>query len=75
MIYTSVLHSLADPELGLSNQPGQRVYSCSQGLTRENISELMRFSSYRLPKNDETEYPKELEILRCRRCSLRPSGR
>ena len=60
MIYTSVLHSLADPELGLTNQPGQRVYSCSQGLTRENISELMRFSSYRLPKNDETEYPKEL---------------
>ena len=60
MIYTSVLHSLADPELGLTNQPGQRVYSCSQGLTRENISELIRFSSYRLPKNDTTEYPKEL---------------
>ncbi len=60
MIYTSVRHSLSDPELGLSSQPGQRVYSCSQGLTRENISELMRFSSYRLPKNDTTEYSKEL---------------
>ena len=57
MIYTSVWHCLADPELGLSNVPGQRVYSCSQGLTRENIAELMRFSSYRLPKNNTTEYP------------------
>lgn len=60
MIYTSVKHSIAEPELGLINQPGQRVYSCSQGLTRENISELIRFSSYRLPKNNETEYSKEL---------------
>ena len=56
MIYTSVKNSLDDPELGLSNAPGHRVYSCSQGLTRENIAELMRFSSYRLPKNDTTEY-------------------
>lgn len=60
MIYTSVKHSIAEPELGLVNQPGQRVYSCSQGLTRENIAELMRFSSYRLPKNDNTKYPQEL---------------
>ncbi len=59
MIYTSVQNSLEDPDLGLVNQPGQRVYSCSQGLTRENISELMRFSSYRLPKNNKTEYPTE----------------
>ena len=59
MIYTSVKHSIAEPELGLVNQPGMRVYSCSQGLTRENISELMRFSSYRLPKNNETEYSRE----------------
>ncbi len=58
MIYTSVQHSLADPELGLSNAPGHRVYSCSQGLSRENISELIRFSSYRLPKNNTTTYPK-----------------
>ena len=60
MIYTSVKHSISEPELGLANQPGQRVYSCSQGLTRENISELMRFSGYRLPKGDRTEYSKEL---------------
>ncbi len=60
MIYTSVRHSLSDPDLGLTNQPGQRVYSCSQGLTRENIAELMRFSSYRLPKNNDVEYSKEL---------------
>ena len=57
MIYTSVENCLADPELGLSNVPGHRVYSCSQGLTRENIAELIRFSSYRLPKNDKTDYP------------------
>lgn len=56
MIYTSVQHCLADPDLGLVNAPGHRVYSCSQGLTRENIAELTRFSSYRLPKNDTTEY-------------------
>lgn len=60
MIYTSVKHSISEPELGLTNQPGMRVYACSQGLTRENISELMRFSGYRLPKNDRTEYSKEL---------------
>ena len=52
MIYTSVLHSLSDQELGLSNQPGLRVYSCSQGLERENLDEVARFSSYRLPKNN-----------------------
>ena len=60
MIYTSVKHSIAEPELGLVNQPGLRVYSCSQGLTRENLSEIMRFSSYRLPKNNKTEYSREL---------------
>lgn len=59
MIYTSVKHSLADADLGLINQPGQRVYSCSQGLTRENISELMRFLGYRLPKNNKIKYSKE----------------
>ena len=56
MIYTSVKNSLADPELGLSNVPGTRVYSCSQGLTRDNIAELMRFSSYRLPRNNTVSY-------------------
>lgn len=56
MIYTSVQHCLADPELGLANVPGHRVYSCSQGLTREDIAELTRFSSYRLPKNNSVEY-------------------
>ena len=56
MIYTSVENCLAAPELGLMNAPGQRVYSCSQGLTRENIAELMRFSSYRLPRNNKTPY-------------------
>ena len=59
MIYTSVKHSIADPDLGLVNQKGQRIYSCSQGLTRENIAELMRFSSYRLPKDNTIKYSKE----------------
>lgn len=59
MIYTSAHYSLEDPDLGLENQSGLRVYSCSQGLTRENIAELVRFCSYRLPKNDETEYSRE----------------
>lgn len=59
MIYTSVQYSLADPDLGLENQAGQRVYSCSQGLTRENIAEVMRFSSYRLPKDNNIEYSRE----------------
>lgn len=60
MIYTSVKHSIAEPELGLVNQSGQRVYSCSQGLTRENVAELMRFSSYRLPKNTKADYSTQL---------------
>ena len=59
MIYTSARHSLADPELGLINSPGQRVYSCSQGLTKENVAELIRFSGYRLPKDDATEHSTE----------------
>ena len=58
MIYTSVQHSLSDQELGLSNQAGLRVYSCSQGLERENLDEIARFASYRLPKNNTKEYSK-----------------
>lgn len=60
MIYTSVMHSISDPELGLENRPGHRVYSCSQGLTSENIAELMRFCSYRLPKNNTIKYSSEV---------------
>lgn len=56
MIYTSVQHSLSDSALGLSNQPGLRVYSCTQGITRDNVNELIRFSGYRLPKNNKTDY-------------------
>ena len=56
MIYTSVENCLAAPEIGLTNAPGLRVYSCSQGLSKNNIAELMRFSSYRLPKNNMTSY-------------------
>lgn len=56
LIYTSVQHSLSDGALGLSNQSGLRVYSCSQGVTEENIKEIIKFSSYRLPKNNETAF-------------------
>lgn len=56
LIYTSVQHSLSDAQLGLVNQPGMRVYSCSQGVTRENIEEITRFASYRLPKNNDIAF-------------------
>lgn len=56
LIYTSVQHSLSDNLLGLTNQPGLRVYSCSQGITKENIGEIVKFANYRLPKNDKTVY-------------------
>ena len=56
LIYTSVRHSLSDSTLGLANQPGLRVYSCSQGITENNIAEIVKFASYRLPKNDKTVY-------------------
>lgn len=56
LIYTSVQHSLSDGSLGLSNQSGLRVYSCSQGVTEENIKEIIKFSSYRLPKNNEITF-------------------
>ena len=56
LIYTSVQHSLSDPELGLVNQSGLRVFSCTQGLTKQNIDETIRFATYRLPKNNEIKY-------------------
>ena len=56
LIYTSVQHSLSDPELGLVNQSGLRVFSCTQGLTKKNIDEIIRFATYRLPRGAEAEY-------------------
>ena len=56
LIYTSVQHSLSDQELGLENQSGMRVWSCSQGLTQNNISEVIKFSTYRLPKNNDVPF-------------------
>lgn len=58
LIYTSVQHSLSDSELGLVNQSGLRVFSCTQGLTKQNVDEIIRFATYRLPKNNEIEYSK-----------------
>ena len=56
LIYTSVKHSLSDSSKGLTNQPGLRVYSCSEGVTRENIQEILRFSLYRMPKKSAVSY-------------------
>ncbi len=56
LIYTSVQHSLSDTELGLENQSGLRVWSCSQGITRDNITEIIKFSNYRLPKNNDVAF-------------------
>lgn len=53
LIYTSVKHSLSDSSKGLSNQSGLRVYSCSEGVSRENIQEILRFSLYPMPKAAE----------------------
>ena len=56
MIYTSVKCSLSDAEIGLVNQSGLRVFSCTQGITKRNIDEIIRFSTYRLPKNSGVIY-------------------
>ena len=56
MIYTSVKCSLSDPEIGLTNQAGLRVFSCTQGLKKQNLDELIRFATYRLPKNNDIIY-------------------
>lgn len=56
MIYTSVKCSLSDPEIGLTNQAGLRVFSCTQGMKKQNLDELIRFATYRLPKNNDIIY-------------------
>ncbi len=56
LIYTSVRHSLSDRDLGLTDRAGLGVFSCTQGLTRRNIDELIHFATYRLPKNSDTKY-------------------
>lgn len=48
LIFTCAEHSLSDSELGIKNEAGMGVYSCSQGLTRENINEIKRFCKYNL---------------------------
>lgn len=52
LIYTSVKHSLSDSQKGLTNQAGRRVFSCSEALTRENINEITKFLTYKVPKSD-----------------------
>lgn len=58
LIYTSANSSLSDGSKGLSNKSGAGVYSCSEGITRENINEISRFCLYRLPKRSRNDYSK-----------------
>lgn len=58
LIYTNTLHSLSDSKKGLTNQSGLKVYSCSEGLTKENISEITRFCLYRVPRSMQVLHSK-----------------
>ncbi len=66
LIYTSVLYSLSDVSKGLVNQPGYRIYSCSEKLTREEINEAVRFAGYKLPKSladkEYSQVPSDPEV-------------
>lgn len=75
LIYTSVQHSLSDPELGLVNQSGLRVFSCTQGLTKQNIDETIRFATYRLPKTMKLNIHRHLAIRQCLNCFRKFSER
>lgn len=58
LIYTSVRYSLSDPELRLENKPGYRVYSCTQGLTAEEVDEITCFCGYKKPDKSDVKYSK-----------------
>ncbi len=58
LIYTAVRYSLSDPMLNLDNSPGYKVYSCSQGLTKEEIEEIVCFCGYKKPEHCNVEYSK-----------------
>lgn len=58
MIYTATKYSLSDKSKGLTNTSGKCVYSCSEELTKENIDELIRFSSYKMLKAPDIQYSK-----------------
>lgn len=49
IIYTCAQHSISDTELDFSDKPGYGVYSFSEGLTKEEINEVIKYSNYRLP--------------------------
>lgn len=59
LIYTAVRYSLSDSSLNLENGPGYKVYSCSQGLTKEEIDEIVCFAGYKKPSECEIEYSNE----------------
>ena len=59
LIYTSVRYSLSDSSLNLENSSGYRVFSCSQGLTKQEIDEIVCFSGYKKPDECEIVYSDE----------------
>lgn len=59
LIYTSVRYSLSDSSLNLENSSGYKVFSCSQGLTKEEIDEIVCFAGYKKPDECEIEYSDE----------------
>lgn len=59
LIYTAVRYSLSDSTLNLENKPGYRVYSCTQGITKEEIEEIICFCGYKKPDNTDIKYSKE----------------
>ena len=58
LIYTSVRYCLSDPELRLENKPGYRVYSCTQGLTANEIEEVTCFCGYKKSEKSNVRYSK-----------------
>lgn len=58
LIYTSVRYCLSDPELKLENKPGYRVYSCTQGLTAEELEETVCFCGYKKSEKSNIRYSK-----------------
>ena len=56
LIYTSAKYSLSDPSLNLENGPGYKVFSCTQGLKKEEIDEIICFCSYKRHDDSDIEY-------------------
>lgn len=49
LIYTSSRYSLDAPMLGLHNEPGFHIYACSNGFTKEELYDFLKYKEYELP--------------------------